>query len=158
MDTSSLQGKRALVCGATQGIGRAAAVELASRGAAVTLFARDLAALERVRAELPGSGHSVLAADFHDNDAVRNTAAANVNERGPVHVLVNNTGGPPGGPIVDAKPDAFLTAFRAAGGRADTWRFKAVLPERMRLMDKAAGLHHQELTARSLWLGRSGGR
>jgi 3-oxoacyl-[acyl-carrier protein] reductase len=113
MDTSSLQGKRALVCGATQGIGRAAAVELASRGASVTLFARDVAALERVRAELPGSGHSVLAADFNDNQAVRNTAAANIAERGAVHVLVNNTGGPPAGAIVDATPDAFLTAFRA---------------------------------------------
>lgn len=44
-------------------------------------------------------------------------------------------------------------AFRAAGGRADMWRFPAVLPERMRLLDKAAGLDHRELTARSLWLG-----
>jgi 3-oxoacyl-[acyl-carrier protein] reductase len=66
-----------------------------------------------VRAELPGSGHSVLAADFHDNEAVKRTAAANVHERGPVHVLVNNTGGPPAGPIVDAAADAFVSAFRA---------------------------------------------
>jgi len=109
----SLEGRRALVCGSTQGIGRAAAIELASRGAAVTLFARDPAALERARAELPGGGHSVLAADFHDNDAVRSSAAATVNEGGPVHVLVNNTGGPPAGPIVDASPEAFITAFRA---------------------------------------------
>jgi len=113
MDRYSLNGRRALVCGATQGIGRAAAEELAGRGAAVTLFARDLAALERVRSELPGSGHSILAADFADGDAVRNTAAANVSERGPVHILVNNTGGPPGGPIADAAPDAFVTAFKA---------------------------------------------
>jgi 3-oxoacyl-[acyl-carrier protein] reductase len=77
------------------------------------LFARDLAALERVRDELPGEGHSILAADFQKNDAVRDTAAANVHERGPVHVLVNNTGGPPAGPIVDAAPDAFLAAFKA---------------------------------------------
>jgi hypothetical protein len=49
-------------------------------------------------------------------------------------------------------------AFRGAGGRADTWRFRAALPERMRLMDKAAGLHHQELTGRSLWLGPPDGR
>ena len=113
MDRHRLEGKRALICGATQGIGRAAALELATRGATVTLFARDVAALERVAAELPGGGHSILAADFQSNDAVRNTAAANVNERGPVHVLVNNTGGPPAGAIVDATPDAFLTAFRA---------------------------------------------
>jgi methylase of polypeptide subunit release factors len=48
---------------------------------------------------------------------------------------------------------AWAEAFRAAGGRADMWRFPAVLPERMRLLDKAAGLDHRELTARSLWLG-----
>jgi len=47
---------------------------------------------------------------------------------------------------------AWVDAFRAAGGRADTWRFPAVLPERMKLLDKAAGLDHRELTARSLWL------
>jgi len=47
---------------------------------------------------------------------------------------------------------AWVAAFRAAGGRADTWRFPAVLPERMKLLDKAAGLDHRELTARSLWL------
>jgi len=51
---------------------------------------------------------------------------------------------------------AWENAFRAAGGRADTWRFPAVFPERMRLLDKAAGLDHRELTARSLWLGAKG--
>ncbi len=113
MDVHSLKGKRALVCGSTQGIGRAAALELASRGAAVTLFARDPIALERVRAELPGTGHTVRAADFGDNEAVRQAAAVEVRAGGAIHVLVNNTGGPPAGPIVDASPDAFLTAFRA---------------------------------------------
>ena len=44
-------------------------------------------------------------------------------------------------------------AFRLAGGRDDTWRFPAVFPERMKLLDKAAGLDHREMTARSLWLG-----
>ena len=43
-------------------------------------------------------------------------------------------------------------AFAAAGGRADLWRLPAVLPERLRLLDKAAGLHHDLLTARSLYL------
>jgi SAM-dependent methyltransferase len=47
-------------------------------------------------------------------------------------------------------------AFRGASGRADTWRFPAVLPERMKLLDKAAGLDHRELTARSLWLEPAG--
>ena len=113
MDVHSLKGKRALVCGGTQGIGRAAAVELATRGAAITLFARDPIALESVRALLPGTGHTVRAADFADNEAVRQAAAAEVKDAGAIHVLVNNTGGPPAGPIVDAGPDAFLSAFRA---------------------------------------------
>ena len=101
------------MCGSTQGIGRAAAQELAVRGAAVTLVARDAEALVRVLAELPGTGHATRAADFHDNDAVAHAAAAEVRERGAIHVLVNNTGGPPAGAIVDASPDAFLAAFRA---------------------------------------------
>ncbi len=101
------------MCGSTQGIGRAAAVELASRGAAVTLFARDATALERVRSDLPGTGHTFLVADFHDNESVRTASATEVRDRGAFHVLVNNTGGPTAGPVVDAAPDDFLAAFRA---------------------------------------------
>jgi SAM-dependent methyltransferase len=48
-----------------------------------------------------------------------------------------------------------VEAFRGAGGREDAWRFPAAFPERMRLLDKAASLDHQELTARSLWLGET---
>lgn len=43
-------------------------------------------------------------------------------------------------------------AFRERGGRADEWRFAARLPERLRLLDKAAGLDHSQLGARSLYL------
>jgi 3-oxoacyl-[acyl-carrier protein] reductase len=113
VDIHSLQGRRALVCGSTQGIGRAAALELASRGAVVTLFARDATALERAREELPGTGHTFLVADFHDNDSVRTATTSEIRDRGAFHVLVNNTGGPPAGPIVDASPEAFVAAFRA---------------------------------------------
>jgi 3-oxoacyl-[acyl-carrier protein] reductase len=113
MDVHSLKGRRALVCGSTQGIGRAAAVELASRGATVTLFARDAASLERVRAVLPGNDHTFLVADFGDNDSVGAAVAAEIRDRGVFHVLVNNTGGPKAGPIVEAAPDAFVAAFRA---------------------------------------------
>jgi SAM-dependent methyltransferase len=49
--------------------------------------------------------------------------------------------------------DGWAASFRAAGGRADLWRFPADLPGRLRLLDRAARLDHRELTARSLWLG-----
>jgi len=109
----SLQGKRALVCGSSQGIGHAAAVELAGRGARVTLFSRDATALARAAAELPGAGHTFLVADFSDNDAVRSAAVSEIRDRGAFHVLVNNTGGPSPGPVLDAVPEAFIAAFRA---------------------------------------------
>lgn len=112
MDMQTLTGKRAVVCGSTQGIGRAAAIELALRGAAVTLLARDGETLERVRALLPGSGHGAFTADFAENDAVAD-AAGRIAAEGVVHILVNNTGGPAAGRVLDADPEAFVAAFRA---------------------------------------------
>jgi hypothetical protein len=50
---------------------------------------------------------------------------------------------------------AWTAAFETAGGRADTWRFPADLPASLALLDRAAGLDHRELTARSLWLPAS---
>ena len=111
---NQLEGRQALVCGSTRGIGRACAHELARLGAAVTLVARDQAALRRVRSELAtaaGQTHRYLCADFADPDAVRDQAAAHLADHGPVHILVNNTGGPPPGPILDAAPEAFTTAL-----------------------------------------------
>jgi 3-oxoacyl-[acyl-carrier protein] reductase len=112
VEIHSLKGKRAVVCGASQGIGRAAAIELANRGADVTVLARDLEALEKLCSLLPAGAHHALPADFADNEAVR-TAAVHLATASPVHSLVNNTGGPPGGPIIEAAPEAFLAAFRA---------------------------------------------
>jgi hypothetical protein len=51
--------------------------------------------------------------------------------------------------------DEWSEAFRANGGRDDRWRFRIELPEKLRLMDKAAGLDHRELTGRSLWIPAS---
>lgn len=48
--------------------------------------------------------------------------------------------------------DAWAEAFGSAGGRSDAWRFQVELPETLRLLDRAAGLDHRELTARSLFL------
>ena len=110
--THDLTGQRALVCGSSQGIGRATATALAKAGASITLLARNRETLETVRAGLDGSGHVVLVADFNDPAAVHDIAAAHAAEHGPVHILVNNTGGPRGGPVHAAAADEFVTVFR----------------------------------------------
>jgi 3-oxoacyl-[acyl-carrier protein] reductase len=107
-----LKGKKALVCGSTQGIGKASAMELATLGASVILLARNEAELKKVKNELPGdAAHHYLVADFSKPEELRKVINAYVNENGPVHILVNNTGGPPGGPITDAGTEEFLQAF-----------------------------------------------
>ena len=109
-----LRGKRAIVCGSTQGIGKAAALELASLGATVTLVARSDESLIRVQSELStasGQFHSHIAADFSDPDDLGKKVNAFLRETSPIHILVNNTGGPKGGPIVEAGPEEFTGAF-----------------------------------------------
>ncbi len=111
---TSLKGKRALVCGSSQGIGRACALAIARAGASVTLFARDGDSLKKVVPELDSGGgqrHAYLVADFADPQAVRAAAETYVETHGPVHVLVNNTGGPPSGPIIEAEAGAFAKGF-----------------------------------------------
>lgn len=110
----NLLGKRALVCGGTQGIGFASAVALAEAGASVILLSRDRGRLEAARDQLPrpaGQAHDILIADLSDPAAARSQVEAAIVAGGPIHVLVNNTGGPPAGPIVAATADAFLAAY-----------------------------------------------
>ena len=112
--TSNLKGKRALVCGASSGIGRACAIELALKGATVTVVARNEERLKAVVAELNTDAkqtHGYLVADFADAAALHGTVKSHVETTGPYQILVNNTGGPPSGPIVEAAPDAFATAI-----------------------------------------------
>ena len=94
-----LTGKRAMVCGSTQGIGRAAAEELANMGVEVVLVARNEEKLKAEVAKLPGNGvnHSYLAADFSDPSALAAALETFVANEKSVHILVNNTGGPAGG-------------------------------------------------------------
>ncbi len=109
----NLSGRHALVCGASEGIGRATAHELAALGADVTVMARRADALDAVVAGLPradGQRHDALVADVSRLDELRARVDALVASR-PVHVLVNNTGGPPGGPVSTAAAEAFLDAF-----------------------------------------------
>ncbi len=115
----SLKGRRALVCGGSKGIGAACAQELALLGAQVTVMARDEGALREVAGGLAGEGHGWVSADTSDLESVQR-AAEKVLRAGPVHVLVNNTGGPPAGRAVDAEVGAYETAFRQHVGAAQT--------------------------------------
>lgn len=111
----SLHGRNALVCGSTAGIGKAAATELALLGANVTLLARDEAKLRATLAGLARTDaqtHHSAIADFTRVDSVRE-AARSVCAARPYHILINNAGGPAGGPIVEATPEQFLAAFNA---------------------------------------------
>lgn len=109
-----LTGRHALVCGASQGIGRACAIELAKLGAGVTLLARREEALRQLANDLPrahaGQKHGFIAADSGDTGRLRAQAEALV-AGAPVHILVNNSGGPPPGPVLGATPEAFLDAY-----------------------------------------------
>lgn len=112
---TSLIGKRALVCGSTQGIGRACAAALAELGASLTLMARSADGLERVRKELPakpGQKHGVLVADFADPASVKRAIESDLAADAPGYqILINNTGGPPGGRAIDATPEQYAAAF-----------------------------------------------
>jgi 3-oxoacyl-[acyl-carrier protein] reductase len=108
-----LTGKHALVCGASAGIGRATAHELALLGASVTVLARRAGTLQEVVHALPRAGtqsHDCIDVDVSNTDDLRARVQA-LADAAPVHILVNNTGGPPGGPARDADVAAFLDAF-----------------------------------------------
>lgn len=108
----SLSGKTALVCGSSSGIGRAIALELASSGARVLLFARNPVKLQAVIDELPNPEleHLYFTADFQDYAEVKQTAFE-IAAQYRVDILVNNTGGPPAGPASQADAEEFISAF-----------------------------------------------
>lgn len=106
--------KTALVCGSTQGIGRATAVELALLGANVVLMARNEQALKTTLADLDtakNQQHRYIVADFSQSGAVAKAIATHLIQLPDLHILINNTGGPAGGPLLDAKPDEFVQTF-----------------------------------------------
>lgn len=126
----SLSGRHALVCGASAGIGRAVALALAEQGAVVTALARReerlRALVEELRERGAPAAHA-LVADLDDRPTLYTRVTQHLDTAGPVHVLVNNAGGPPAGPILEAEASAFEQAF----GRhvlASHLLLKAVLP------------------------------
>jgi 3-oxoacyl-[acyl-carrier protein] reductase len=111
----NLNGKTALVAGSTQGIGKAAALELAGMGARIVLVARNEEKLKAVQAELnavKANNHAYVVADFSQPQEVQKAVNDFVADN-PIHILVNNTGGPPAGQAIDADLSAFQSAFEA---------------------------------------------
>lgn len=108
-----MNGKRALVCGASQGIGRAAAEELAGLGCRLVVLARSRDRLEELVTQLPrAEEHTVIALDISDREELAKLLESQVASGGPIHIVVNNTGGPPGGPLLEADEENFLRGFQ----------------------------------------------
>lgn len=105
---------KALVCGSTQGIGLAVAQQLAKDGFTVCLTARSEEKLKSAIQTLStqnGQQHEYFVSDFSHPENVKNAVLQHIEKNGPLHILVNNTGGPKSGPIVDADPQEFLATF-----------------------------------------------
>ncbi len=109
----NLKGRNALVCGGSSGIGKAAAIELALLGANITLLARNPSSLSETMELLqrgPGQEHDFMLADTTRHDDLHQKITGLVTNKR-IHILMNNSGGPPAGPILDADPVAFRLAF-----------------------------------------------
>lgn len=107
-----LYNKYALVCGSTAGIGKATAIALAEEGAIVTLIARNETKLKNVLSEMPYmEKHDYIVADFSNPLELQKKVSDYIGKNHGFHILVNNTGGPAGGPIFSAKLEEFENAF-----------------------------------------------
>lgn len=109
----SLEGRNALICGGSQGIGYAIAEELAQMGANCILLARNKELLEKVVTQLDTTlrqVHSFYAVDFNNHETTRQLIQQITGEQ-TIHILINNSGGPAAGPIVEATEDQFIQAF-----------------------------------------------
>ena len=100
--SDALKGMRAVVCGASKGIGRATAEMLAACGA-------DVIGLSRSAPDIPGVRSMSL--DLEDAAAIEKTIAG-ILVAGPIHILINNAGGPPGGPLLDNDVGDFEAPFK----------------------------------------------
>lgn len=109
----NLQNKRAIVCGSTQGIGKAVAIELAMLGSNITLVARNEETLKSTIKELEannGQQHDFICADFTEPEELKKKIQVYTNKN-VVNILVNNTGGPSGSPIIESSLQDFQQTF-----------------------------------------------
>ena len=104
-----LSNKHALVCGGSKGIGGAIATALAAEGARVTIVARNEADLKSRVESLTGSGHQYITTDLGSKEGVAQLLARLAHEN--FDIVINNTGGPPPGPIAEATVDEFQQAL-----------------------------------------------
>ncbi|MFY7828872.1 MAG: SDR family oxidoreductase [Flectobacillus sp.] len=109
-----LRNKNAIVCGSTQGLGKASAIELALLGANVTLVARNETSLQKAILDLDtslGQQHHYFVADFSYPEQVKLGIEQHLATFPEIHILVNNTGGPKGGPILEATIEEFTKTY-----------------------------------------------
>lgn len=109
-----MNNKHALVCGSSKGIGASTAIELSKLGTTITLLARDKDSLANVLDSLDTSkkqNHNFIIADFDDPFKLKDTIDQHIAKNPTIHILINNSGGPKPGPIVDANVEDFISAF-----------------------------------------------
>ncbi|MBU2950297.1 SDR family oxidoreductase [Tamlana agarivorans] len=107
-----INNKNALVCGSTQGIGKATAMALAQEGVNVTLVARNREKIKAVLAELPQHrNHSYIVADFSNPRELQEQVITFIEKNHGFHIVINNTGGPRSGAILAASLEEFENAF-----------------------------------------------
>ncbi len=109
---ADLTGKKAVVFGASQGIGRAIALAFANQGAQVAVFSRSEEKLHHLVTEMSGKNHRAIACDVGDLNNLKNKINNLLSDWKAIEILVCNTGGPKPGPITEANDEDFLNAFR----------------------------------------------
>ena len=112
--TSSLVGLNALICGSTSGIGFSTAKEFAKLGANVTLFSRNEEKLNEclsLLSHLNNQEHQYLVGDFNEPNDIQSIINDHIGAGNNYHILINNSGGPKGGPIIEAKISEFMETF-----------------------------------------------
>ena len=107
-----IEGRTALVMGASQGIGRAIAHSLAREGARVAFASRGREDLERAAADAEGAT-AVFEADTDDLDRMAELPGQVEEELGGIEILVTNTGGPPPGRALDHGIEEWEAAYRS---------------------------------------------